>query len=119
SADNAGHPIVAGAMGSVLNKAGDYGAAGLPVINTQESPEYRDLLDRYEAGRNCANGSISDVADAIRELVDNPDLRSQMGRNGQCLAADLFDRDKTYDALVRNLLDLTPGNVQTKSTECK
>lgn len=119
SADIAVNPIVAGSMGSVLNKAGDYGAAGLPVINTQESPEYRDLLDRYESGRNCANGSISDVADAIRELVDNPDLRSQMGRNGRRMAEDLFDRDKTYDALVRNLLALTPGNVQAKSTESK
>lgn len=116
AADIAVNPIVAGSMGSVLNKAGDYGAAALPVINTQESPEYRDLLERYDAGRNCANGSTSDVANAIRELVDNPDLRSQMGHNGRRMAEELFDRDKTYDALAQTLMDLRSGDSHTKLT---
>lgn len=116
AADIAINPIVAGSMGSVLNKAGDYGAAGLPVINTQESPEYRGLLDRYEAGRNCASGSTSDVSDAIRQLVDNSALRSRLGRNSRRMAEELFDRDKTYDALAQTLMDLRSGDSHAKLT---
>lgn len=110
------NPIVAGSMGSILNKAGDYAAAGLPVINTQESPEYRDLLDSYEAGRNCANGSVADVAEGIRELVDDPALRARLGQNSRRMAEDLFDRDTTYDALARKLLTFAQENAEANTT---
>lgn len=30
----------------------DYARTGIPVINTQENKEYRDLLDKYIAGIN-------------------------------------------------------------------
>lgn len=115
SCDIAVNPIVAGSMGSVLNKAGDYAAAGLPVINTQESPEYRKLLDHYEAGLNCDNGSIADVAAEIRELVENPALKARMGHNSRRMAEELFDRDTTYAALVRTLVALTKDSLRSKT----
>ena len=44
SCDIAVNPIRAGSAGSIINKVGDYAASGLPVINTQESVEYRKLV---------------------------------------------------------------------------
>ena len=76
-ADIAVNPIVVDLAGSILNKVGDYAAAGLPVINTQESIEYRRLLDSYAAGGTVSENS-SDVAEAIRNLVDNPQRRAMM-----------------------------------------
>lgn len=37
--------------------------------------EYRDLLDQYNAGINCDNGDIEQLARVIRKLCDNPELR--------------------------------------------
>lgn len=100
------NPIVAGSMGSVINKVGDYAAAGAAVINTQESPEYRALLEDYSAGINCRNGDAADVADAMRRLFTDRQLRLEMGLNNRRMAEELFDRNKTYDALARSLLSL-------------
>lgn len=106
AADIAVNPIVAGSMGSVLNKVGDYAAAGVAVVNTQESPEYRRLLDYYAAGVNCRTGDATDVADAIGKLLDNPQLSREMGQNNRRMAEELFDRNKTYSTLARKVLSL-------------
>lgn len=100
------NPIVRGSAGSVLNKACDYAAAGLPVVNTQESVEYRRLLSEYGAGLNCETGNPDSVARAIAKLVDNPDLRAQVGQNSRRMGEELFDRGRSYQALARRVLDL-------------
>lgn len=109
SSDIAVNPIVAGSAGSVLNKVGDYAAAGIPVVNTQESPEYRELLDRYEAGLNCATGDSTQVATALRELVNDPVRRAQLGRNNRRMAEEIFDREKTYAELAEKIIILANG----------
>lgn len=38
------NPITHGAAQSIINKHGDYAASGLPVVNTQECEEYRNLV---------------------------------------------------------------------------
>lgn len=103
------NPIVAGSAGSVLNKAGDYAAAGLPVINSQESPEYRDLLEQYQAGISCAPGDARQMADAIRRLTEDAPLRGRMGARSRRMAEELFDRAVTYEQLVDDLLGSVKG----------
>lgn len=103
------NPIVPGSAGSVLNKAGDYAAAGLPVINSQESPEYRELLENYGAGLNCAPGDARQMADAIQRLAGDASLRSRMGAGNRRMAEELFDRSATYEQLVDDLLELASG----------
>lgn len=98
--DIAVNPIKKGSAGSIINKVGDYAAAGLPVINTQENKEYRNLLDVYGAGINCINGDPIDMADKIRMLVDNGKMRREMGRNNRRLAEERFDRNKTYKDII-------------------
>ena len=59
--------------------------AGLPVVNTQECTEYRDLLNEYKAGINCECENSDDVAKAIEYLISNSSLRLEMGRNSRQL----------------------------------
>lgn len=97
SCDIAVNPIYIGAAQSIINKHGDYAMAGLPVINTQESKEYRNLIERYNAGINCGCGNANDVAMAITELINNKKLRFEMSVNHRRMAEKLFDRAKTYN----------------------
>ena len=94
--DFAVNPIKTKSAGSIINKVGDYAAAGLAVINTQECKEYRDLIDEYNAGINCENGNIEELADAIERLYNDAELRRKMGKASRKLAEEKFDRAKTY-----------------------
>lgn len=98
------NPIVKGSVASIINKVGDYALAGLPVINTQESAEYRDLIEEYQCGINCRVGDAQDVADALIKLAQDDELRKQMGTNARKLGVEKFDRRYTYQAIV-NLIE--------------
>ncbi len=94
--DMAVNPIKAGSAASIINKVGDYAAAGLPVINTQESIEYRKLVEDYEIGYNVENENSEELAEAIEYLYKNEDLRKRLGVNNRKLAEEKFDRKITY-----------------------
>ena len=98
--DLAVNPIVGHSVSSIINKVSDYAMAGIPVVNTQNSAEYRKLLDEYRCGINCENGNPYDVAKAIRKLYIDPKLKKQMGKNAERLARERFDRQKTYQRIV-------------------
>lgn len=93
------NPIVAHSAASMINKHADYAASGLPVINTQESPEYRSLVEEYHMGLNCCCGDAEDLAEKLRLLIDNAELRQEMGRNARRCAQERFDRKTTYQLL--------------------
>lgn len=98
--DIAVNPIRKGSAGSIINKVCDYAMAGLPVVNTQESKEYRGLISLYNAGINCRCECVEDVVNALRELINNSQLREQMARNSRKLGVEKFDRRKTYRQIV-------------------
>lgn len=103
--DIAVNPIVKGAAGSIINKVGDYAAAGLPVLNTQENLEYRQLLSRYNAGINCRNNDSINLSDNILKLYKNKEIRKKMGENNRKLAKDKFDRKESYRIITQLLED--------------
>lgn len=90
------NPIKKGSAGSIINKVGDYAMAGLPVINTQENVEYRELVEKYQIGYNCNNGNLNEISEKIEYLIKNEKIRIQMGKNNRKLAEEKFDRKKTY-----------------------
>ncbi len=102
--DIAVNPIVGASVASIINKVGDYAAAGLPVINTQNSDEYRELLEKYNAGYNCENGNAQDMAEKIEKLIEDKELRVSMGKNNRKFAEDKFDRKNSY-ARIYKLVD--------------
>lgn len=94
------NPITKGSAASIINKVGDYALSGLPVINTQEAPEYRHLIEQYYCGINCECGDANDVAKALNELVEDNNLRELMGENARKLGEEKFDRRKSYLRIV-------------------
>lgn len=98
--DIAVNPIKKGSAGSIINKVGDYAAAGLPVINTQECNEYRNLIDKYKIGFNCNNGDFVDISEKILKLYNDHELRNNMGINNRKLSEDMFDRKKNYRKII-------------------
>lgn len=98
--DIAVNPIVGNSAASIINKVSDYAAAGVPVINTQNSEEYRNLIKEYSCGINCENGNIESIANGIRKLHDDSALRQEMGVNSKRLGEQLFNRQKTYPKVI-------------------
>lgn len=98
--DIAVNPISKGAAQSIINKHADYAAAGLPVVNTQESKEYRELVDEHKIGFNCKNNNAKDLADKLLQLYENKTLRIEMGSNHRKLAETRFDRTYTYPSII-------------------
>lgn len=96
SCDIAVNPITKGAAQSIINKVADYAAAGLPVISTQESKEYRKLVDDYQIGFNVENGNAEEMANKIEILQNDKELRERLGLNNRKLAEEKFDRKETY-----------------------
>lgn len=101
SCDIAINPISKGAAQSIINKVGDYAAAGLPVISTQECDEYRNLVEKYKIGFNCENNNSNDLAEKINILYNNEKIRKEFGNNNRKLAEEKFDRNKTYNEIVK------------------
>ena len=69
--DIAVNPIVGGAFQSIINKHADYAAAGIPVLNTQESDEYRELVDRYSMRFYCNNSDAVSLTKNIQILMED------------------------------------------------
>lgn len=101
SCDIAINPIKKGSAGSIINKVGDYALSGIPVINTQECEEYRNLVEQYQCGINCEVGNVQEVADAIEKLAVDSNLRNKMGKSSRKLAVERFDRRVTYYDIVK------------------
>lgn len=100
SCDIAVNPFRHLAAQSIINKVGDYAAAGLPVINTLENKEYIHLLKKYNCGYTCENGSARDMAEKILYLAEHRDVMEEMGRNSRRLAEEKFDREVTYQSII-------------------
>ncbi|HAT4232661.1 TPA: glycosyltransferase family 4 protein [Clostridium perfringens] len=99
------NPIIDGSAGSIINKVGDYAAAGLPVINTQDCKEYKRLIEKYNIGFSFLNNDIAGISDKIFELYNDYNLIEKLGDNNRKLAIDLFDRAKTYKNIINIIED--------------
>lgn len=95
------NPITKGAAQSIINKHADYAASGLPVLNTQECEEYRNLVKEYDMGFNCKNNDAKDLAEKIRLLLNDEKMRLKMGKNARRCAEERFDRRNTYQILAK------------------
>ena len=104
--ETAVYPIVKGAAQSIINKHADYAAAGLPVVNTQECQEYRELIESYGCGINCDVESVEQVTKALQTLIENPEKRASMGMSSRRMAEERFDRRTTYQQIIRVIEEL-------------
>jgi len=71
------NPIKSKSAGSIINKVGDYAAAGLPVINSQENEEYRRLIKEKESIQEIAKATnlkekekkLETIKDCIKRIT--------------------------------------------------
>lgn len=101
--DIAVNPIVGKSVSTIINKVSDYAAAGVPVVNTQNSMEYRQLLQNYRAGISVENGNAKELANAIIILHDNEQIRTEMCENSRKMFEECFDRRTTYFRLLEEI----------------
>lgn len=94
------NPITRGAAQSIINKHADYAASGLPVLNTQECEEYRNLVSHYAMGYNCVNNNANDMAEKLEKLIRDEALRVEMGKNARRCAEERFDRKNSYGEII-------------------
>jgi spore coat protein SA len=70
-----------------------------PVIATQVGGMV-EIVEPGKTGLLIPQGSVDALADAIASLLDNDDLREQMGKNGRQRALDLFDWPQISNCLL-------------------
>ena len=97
------NPIIGSSVSSIINKVCDYATAGTAVINDQNSAEYRMLLEKYDCGINCNNNDLTSFSLAIKKLYFDTELRNKMRENAKIMAAENFNREKTYLKFVKIL----------------
>ena len=103
--DVALNPIKGGSAASIINKHSDYAASGLPVLNSQDSDEYRKLIDDYGMGISCKNGDPADMAQKLEMLILDEKKRIAMGQNARRCAEEKFDRKSSYAKIYSIILE--------------
>lgn len=92
---------------SIVTKIGDYLAAGIPLVNTGSSNEFRNKVASDGFGVNVPAGDVEALACALYELATNDSARREMGKKARIVAEEQFDQKKSYLKivdLVRTLL---------------
>ncbi|MBQ9068899.1 MAG: glycosyltransferase family 4 protein [Eggerthellaceae bacterium] len=89
-----------GAAQSIVTKIGDYLAAGIPLVNTGQSPEFCSKVERDGFGVNVEPENIGKLALAIQRLVRNSSARKIMGARARAVAEAEFDQRQSYLKIV-------------------
>lgn len=83
------------------NKFYDYLASGLPVLLNYEGWQAEYLKD-FNAGLGTKMGDQQAFLQNLLKLVDSPQLRTEMGKNGRELALKHFDRRQIAAKLMKD-----------------
>jgi len=73
-------------------------ASGLPVIATAVGGTPEVVID-YESGILVPSGAVSALADALIELIDNPDLRTRIGEAAHQRISQEFTVDQSVNKI--------------------
>jgi glycosyltransferase involved in cell wall biosynthesis len=89
---------------TLANKLFDYMGAALPIIGTDGPPMAR-VLNETGAGVLVPAGDVSALARAIVALLDDPDLRRELGIRGRAAVSGTYswsrDRSRFLNAIAR------------------
>jgi glycosyltransferase involved in cell wall biosynthesis len=84
-------------------KAGEYAAAGLPMISCL-SGELNQLISQWNAGTEYTEGDVDSLQAAFETYLEVPDLLQQQQQGAIKLAKALFDRRVSYRSLAAFIL---------------
>ena len=99
NSDLAANAINKGAQQSITNKIGDYLASGLPVLNSSENSEFKQMVKERKLGYSYNPGDVEQLTKLIEKLHENSDLRKVCGSNARKLAEEKFDRRTSYEGI--------------------
>ena len=99
--------LVKSAPQSIITKIGDYLAAGIPMINTGSSPEFRAKVKADGFGINVEAEDANVLSAALLELAGNPERRADMGAIARRIAEEQFDQPTAYQVIVELIRELT------------
>lgn len=85
-------PLTSYLLGAVPSKLYEAMASGRPVILVA-SGEASQIVNDYQAGITVEPGDIKGLVQALKTLLDQPQLRRTLGENGRRAAAQHFDRE--------------------------
>lgn len=88
--------LVKQAPQSIVTKIGDYLAAGIPLINTGSSPEFRSKVDADGFGVNVEAEDADALATAILQIARGGQLAAEMGQRARTIAEEQFDQRHSY-----------------------
>jgi glycosyltransferase involved in cell wall biosynthesis len=89
------------------DKAYDYMAAGLPIVNSLEG-ELGSLLSRRQLGVQYKAGDPADLADVLNLMAGNQSHRQEMARNSYAVAME-YDEHIQYRKFV-DLIEMVGGD---------
>lgn len=95
--------FVKGAPQSIVNKIGDYLAAGKPIINTLENVEMCGLIEKYRIGLNVQAENPQAFVAAQKSILSE---KIDMGKSARKLAEEGFDRKNSYKKIVDMISEL-------------
>ena len=99
--------LVKKAPQSIVTKIGDYLAAGIPMINTGESREFREKVEDDGFGVNVRAEDAPALAACILALAEDAEGRARMGAIARRIAEEQFDRKHSYKQIVELAESLT------------
>ena len=99
--------LIKSAPQSIVTKIGDYLAAGIPMINTGSSPEFRAKVEADAFGLNVPAENPRALADAILALARDPEQCAAMGARARTIAEEQFDQEHSYHVIVDLIRNLT------------
>lgn len=98
--------FVRSAPQSIVNKVGDYLAAGKPMINTLSSPEFRAKVENDGFGVNVWGEDVNSLQEAVLDLYQNTNKMNMMGEISRHIAQEEFDRKKSYEIIINLIKNL-------------
>ena len=88
-------PLKPGVIGNgIPSKACQLMAAQRTILNSVEESSYTELFEEYQMGINVVNHDVQEVADQILRLYQDPQLRSEIGKNAHEYAWEHYSRQK-------------------------
>ena len=89
-------------------KAGEYAAAGLPIISCLGG-ELGKLLSDWNSGSDYIEGDTASLYNAFRQYYVDKNLLQEQCVNARKMAEQLFDREKTYAEFTKFILNSEDG----------
>ena len=103
------NPIVKGSVASLINKVGDYAAAGLPVLNSQECSEYVTLLEMYHAGISVPPSNEKAFAKALKSVLDDKTILEPMNAGALDFGANALSRKESEQRILSLIATVLRG----------